>query len=160
MNIIWWWTHQVGVVVGRPATALASKSNRCRNRWGPPAKKVWSYIINYEGPEMPEPLNTVKGGDGGGGGIERGDLEVLCKSCFDSLCPVPFSFSLLRVQLLWPKPCLWPIQIFKRVCLRSLLCVFRINRVRFSQHHFMLFWLAAVHIVRNAWEPVSLSSDE
>ena len=29
-------------------------------------------------------------------GIERGDLEVLCKSCFDSLCPVPFSFSLLR----------------------------------------------------------------
>ena len=96
----------------------------------------------------------------GRAGIERGDLEVLCKSCFDSLCPVPFSFSLLRVQLMWPKPWLWSIQIFKRVCLRSLLCVLRINRVRFSKHHFMLFWLAAVHIVRNAWEPVSLSSDE
>ena len=33
--------------------------------------------------------------DGEGGSIERGDLEAaLCKSCFDSLCPVPFCFSL------------------------------------------------------------------
>ena len=32
--------------------------------------------------------------DGEGGSIERGDLEAaLCKSCFDSLCPVLFCLS-------------------------------------------------------------------
>jgi len=35
---------QVGVVVGRPTTALASKSNRCRYRWGPPNRPSSAWV--------------------------------------------------------------------------------------------------------------------
>ena len=85
----------------------------------------------------------------GEGGIERGDLEALCRFCFDSLLfashcycsrcdqnvdcdQIKSSSGFVFLHFWFPA------------------CVLRINCARFSKHHYCTFLLAL-----HAWEPVS-----